>query len=91
MNSGNTQREVGDIMGGKPLDPIFIGFYLDEVRKLKEVVREIGREDGLNLAKKERLEADNKYCIKKLAAHLICEKPELSEKEALEMAAAILR
>ena len=78
-------------MGGKPLDPIFIGFYLDEVRKLKEVVREIGREDGLNLAKKERLEADNKYCIKKLAARLICEKPELSENEALEMAAAILR
>ena len=75
MNSENTQRKVGDVMGGKVLDLDYInGLVNGRVEGRIE-----GREEGIDSS------------VKKLAEHYMDENPELSKAEALEMAAAILR
>ncbi len=79
MNSVNTQRKVGGVMGGKVLE-------LDYIKGIRDG-REQGREEGIE----QGIEQGTDSAIQKLANHYMKENPELSEKEALEMAAAILR
>ena len=75
MNSENTQRKVGDVMGGKVLDLVYINGLVNG----REAGRIEGREEGIDSS------------VKKLAEHYMDENPKLSKAEALEMAAAILR
>ena len=87
MNSKNTQRKVGDIMGGKVLDLDYINGLVDG----RIEGREAGRIEGREAGRIEGREAGIESSVKKLAEHYMDENPELSEAEALEMAAAILR
>ena len=66
-------------MGGKVLE-------LDYIKGIRDG-REQGREEGIE----QGIEQGTDSAIQKLANHYMKEKPELSEKEALDMAAAILR
>ena len=70
-------------MGGKVLELDYINGLLNGRKEGREAGRIEGREEGIE----EGIDSS----VKKLAVHYMDENLELSEKEALEMAAAILR